>query len=242
MKRNFVITVLALTVTGCAYVNPVLHRGSKNPYERPIFYTQYLDPANPADQRIHQDLVLLRADPKSAPLHNDLGQLLAKKGFPKDAEREFGRAVDSDSHFYPAWYNLGLMRVARGDSVGARWAFSRALHYRPGYSEALFQMGLVEEQRKNNDAAVDYYAKAFLINKDLLDVRVNPRIVDSRLVQIALIKAYPKEHARESLQLLGPPSDYGRKRFAPEALPATPPPAGQVQETPKTTSPKPPAQ
>ena len=58
----------------------------------------------------------------------------------------------------------------------------------------------MEEKRSNTHGAVDYYAKAFSINRPLLDVRVNPRILDTKLVDLALIKRYPNEHARESMQ------------------------------------------
>ena len=65
------------------------------------------------------------------------------------------RAVDSDSRFWPAWYNLGLTRAARGDDVGARFAFNRTLHYKPGHSQALFQEGLMAESRGDNDEEHD---------------------------------------------------------------------------------------
>src|SRR6185436_12326297 len=130
--------------------------------------------------RIQRDIDALRATPNSATLHNDLGQLLIEKGFPKDAETEFERAVNADSHFYPAWYNLGLLRMSRGDTVGARVAFGQTVRHKPGHSAALFQLGLMEEQRGHSEAAIEAYAKAFAINHALLDVRVNPRILDSK--------------------------------------------------------------
>src|SRR5205807_8554662 len=116
----------------------------------------------------------VRALPTCAELHNQLGQLLVQKGFETDAETEFERAVDSDRHFYPAWYNLGLMRMARGNWTGAHIAFLATVPEKPGHSQALFQLGLMEEQRGHVDAAVDYYAKAFTINHTLLDLPSNP--------------------------------------------------------------------
>ena len=202
MRRTFVIAVAALVISGCALVH--YHRTS-NPYSRPPFYSKYLNPAVPLDQRIVRDVELLRANPNDAALHNDLGQALQQKGFPKDAETEFERAVNADAHEYHAWYNLGLMRSARGDFMGSRIAFRRAVHYKPGYSEALFQMGLVEEKAGDIDAAIDYYAKAFLINHDLLYAKTNPQIVDSKVVDRALLKAYPKEHARDAAMFQAAP-------------------------------------
>jgi tetratricopeptide (TPR) repeat protein len=134
---------------------------------------------------------------------------------------EFERAVNADSHFYPAWYNLGLVRMARGDSNGSHFAFSRTVHYKPGHSAALFQLGLMEEKRNHQDAAIDYYAKAFTINHSLLDVRVNPRILDSKLVDLALLKAYPNAHARGSMSFQRTPPGYVQQGLeAPSTQPA----------------------
>jgi tetratricopeptide (TPR) repeat protein len=167
----------------------------------------------------------LQANPRSASLHNTLGQLLLQKGFPKDAETEFERSVNADPHFYPAWYNLGLVRMSRGDLIGSHFAFSRTVHYKPGHSAALFQLGLMEEKRNHQRAAIDYYAKAFLINHSLLDVRVNPRILDSKLVDLALLKAYPNEHSRESMAFQPAPPGYIQQGLE---APSTQPSAQQI--------------
>jgi tetratricopeptide (TPR) repeat protein len=208
MKRLFVMAFAALILAGCG-ASTRLHR-TGNPYGRPLFYAKYLTAGNPLDDQIRSALTALRNNPHSAPLHNQLGQLLSLKGFPKDAELEFERAVNEDRQFYPAWYNLALIRSARSDYMGARIAFGRVLHYKPGHSAALFQMGLMEERRGDNDAAIADYAKAFSINHALLDVKVNPQILDSKLVAYALIKAYPNEHTRESMLFQGTPAGYAQ--------------------------------
>ncbi len=217
MKRFLIIAAAALTLFGCTS----LHR-NQNPYQKTLFIERYLDPANPLDAQIQRTLKDLRSNPHSATLHNELGQLWRQKGFPKDAELEFERAVDSDSHFYPAWYNLGLLRQARGDYTGARFAFHRTVHYKPGHAPALFQLGLMEEQRQNSEAAVDYYARAFAINHALLDVRVNPRVLDSKLIDLALLRLYPNEHSRESLQFQPAPPGYVQTNLEPAPSPQAP--------------------
>jgi tetratricopeptide (TPR) repeat protein len=232
MKRTLAVAAALLFAAGCSLYKP---QRSQNPYDHP-FYAKYLNPqASTLDQQIQRDVDALRTNPKSAQLHNDLGQLLSIKGFPKDAETEFERAVNADSRFYPAWYNLGLAREARGDFTGARHAFNRTVHYKPGHSAALFQMGLMEEQRGNNDDAIDLYAKAISINHSVLDVKINPRVLDSKLIELALIKAYPNEHARASMLFQGTPSGYGTRNTAAE------PPAPSRQPSPeKIVTPAPP--
>ena len=109
MKKIAVIAVAALLAAGCTLVKQT-HRSS-NPYSNP-FYQRFLNPAVPIDASIQRDIIILRTNPNSAPTHNDLGQLLIQKGFPKDAEREFERSVDADRRFWPAWYNLGVSYVS----------------------------------------------------------------------------------------------------------------------------------
>ena len=223
MKRLFIFVVAALFVAGCG--TSLRFDRNSNPYKKPLFYSRYLNPANALDQQIQATVDALRANPKSAGLHNNLGQLLAQKGFPKDAETEFERAVNHDRRFYPAWYNLGLLRAARGDYIGSRMALNRTIHYKPGHSEALFQLGLVEERRGNDDDAIAYYAKAFAINRSLLDVRVNPQILDTKLIPLALLKAYPTDHSRQALQFQQTPAGYGygQQAASPAPAPSTPP-------------------
>ena len=213
MKRLLTIAMAALTLAGCAAVRDAQnHFSKKNPYDNP-FYAKYLNPAVPLDAQIQRTVAALRAQPRDAALHNQLGQLLLQKGFPKDAEVEFERSVDADRHFYPGWYNLGLIRAANGNTSGARYAFNRAIQYKPGHAAALFQLGMLEEQAHHTPEAVELYAKAFAINHQLLDVRVNPRIVDSKLVDLALLKMYPMEHAKQSTQFQPTPSGYAQRNL-----------------------------
>jgi len=219
MKRTLIVIAAMAFLAGCAGLR--MHHND-NPYAGRLFIEQFLDPANPLDAQILQTINDLRAHPRSAAAHNRLGQLLRQKGFPKDAEVEFERAVNADPHLFSAWYNLGLVRQARDDYSGARFAYHRAIAYRKGFSEALFQLGLMEEERHNTDEAIAYYAKAFTINHSLLDVRVNPRILDSKLVDLALLRAYPNAHARESTQFYPTPPGYAQPNLEPAPPPKPP--------------------
>jgi tetratricopeptide (TPR) repeat protein len=215
MKRLLLLAAM-FTLAACASSS---HR-DENVYAHP-FYGRYLNTGSPLDGQITATMNALQSNPRSASLHNTLGQMLLQKGFPKDAETEFERAVNADSRFYPAWYNLGLIRMSRGDWAGSHHAFSRTVHYKPGHSAALFQLGLMEEQRHHQRAAIDYYAKALSINHSLLDIRVNPRIVDSKLIDLALIKAYPTSQARGSMAFQTTPPGYVQEGLeAPSTQPA----------------------
>ncbi|HEX3580900.1 MAG TPA: hypothetical protein VH087_04000 [Thermoanaerobaculia bacterium] len=230
MKRIFLIAAAALIAAGCTTTKFHSHRG-ENPYAHP-FYMRFVNPAVPLDASIQRDVVILRANPNSAATHNDLGQLLIQKGFPKDAEVEFERAVNADRTFYPAWYNLGLARAARGENLTARFAFDRTLFYKPGDAWAHFQAGLLAEERGDTDSAIDHYAKAILRNHALLDVKVNPRVLDSKLIHLALIRAYPNEHARDTMLFQGTPPGYGERNSAAEPPAVSPQPSAEKIITP----------
>ena len=233
MKRLLVIAVATVATFGCSALRDLNHRDHNN-YENP-FYAKYLNTGSALDNQILRTMEALRQRPDSAELHNELGSLLVQKGFPKDAEREFERAVNADSDFYSAWYNLGVVRAARGDDLGARHAFYRTIAHKPGHSHALFQLGLIEEKRENIDRAVELYAKAFGINPHLLEVDFNPRIVDTKLVDLALLKLYPTQHTRESMQFHGAPAGY--RRPAVEAPSPQPRPENIVTPAPPATDP-----
>lgn len=236
MKRLLILAVAVLAVTASTTACAGLQNlGSDDkPYENP-FYAKYLNTGSSLDAAITRTLEQLRENPNSAELHNTLGALLLDKGFPKDAEREFERAVDANKNYYQAWYNLGMVRAAHGDELGARRAFRHTVDAKPGHAQALFQLGLVEEKNQHLDRAVHYYAKAFTINPALMRVDANPRILDSKLTHMALLKMYKTEHSRRSMQLQGTVTGN-----APAA--ATPPPAPSPQPAAKDiVTPAPPA-
>jgi len=228
MKR-FLLLAATLAVFGCAEIRE-LRNADATPYQNP-FYAKYLNTGSSLDVQISRTLEGLRADDKNPQLHNELGALLVQKGFPKDAERELERAVNLDKRYYPAWYNLGMVRAARGDEGGSRRAFGRTVHYKPGHAMALFQLGLIEEKLQHSDRAVALYAKALSINPALIEPRVNPRILDTKLVHRALIEMYGKDHARKSMQFQGVT---GTTRRPPPAEPIVPPAAPQPQKRPPT--------
>lgn len=240
MKRILLLTAVAALMAGCAELRDWNANRDANPYENP-FYAKYLNTGSALDAQITETLAALRATPDSPRLHNELGALLLRKGFPKDAEREFERAVNADGDFYPAWYNLGLIRAANGDEMGARRALRRTVSLKPGHATALFQLGLIEEKNGNNESAIKYYAKAYKINPALTYVRVNPRILDSKLTHLALLRNYPNKQNRDSMQFQGAPVGYQdpQPQEAPSKVPAPQnilPPTPPAAPVPATTT------
>ena len=186
-----------------------------------------LNDANYQDRQLKQAMDDVRKHDDSATAHNDLGRLFAQKGYPIDALHEFQRSVDEDSNFYPAWYNLGVLENSLGDERAARHAFARAIDARGTYAPALFQLGLLREKAGDNEAAVDLYAKAFRFNHAMLDVHVNPAILDSQLVDMALLRAYPKQRQAAGLNFEVTPSGYVDESLQ-EAPPSPQAPASKI--------------
>jgi hypothetical protein len=235
MKRLLILAVAAVATVSCAGLRNHDSATKESTYDKP-FYGKYLNTGSALDAQITNTLNGLRQNPDSPELHNRLGTLLVDKGFPKDAEREFERAVNTNGKFHPAWYNLGLVRAAQGDELGARRAFSRTVDLKPGHAPALFQLGLVEEKNHHTDRAVRLYAKAFTINPALLRVDVNPRILDSKLIDLALLKMYATDHTRRTMQLEGavvPPAPVGTSA---QPLAASPQPDPKKIVTPAASA------
>jgi len=227
--RKQQLTLLALIVSlssACMSIDSAYDRSrfGDNPYEKDPFYARYLRQDNNLDRQIRQRLDYLKGEPSSARMHNELGSLLVHKGFPKDAAREFKRAIASDNEFYPAWYNLALLQQAGGDEAGSLRSLRKTVDLKPGHPSAHFQIGLVYEKKGKKDEAVEHYAKAIAINQSILDVRSNPRVLDSELLDLALLRLYPQGHSMKSMQFQGAPRDYvdpsQRESVSPQAEPA----------------------
>jgi len=230
MKRTLLLLV-TLAAIGCTQ----FRKPQTSEYEAP-FYAKYLNTGSALDAAINRTLDGLRADPNSSALHNDLGALLVQKRFPKDAVRELERSIDLDRKNYQAWYNLGLVRASLGDESGARRAYMAAIHHKPGHALALFQLGLIEEKLDHTDRAVDLIAKALLINPRLIEPGVNPRILDTQLLHLALIKMYPDAHERTSMQFQGV-AGVGTRRVTPQAPSPQPTPEQIIPPSPPATDP-----
>jgi tetratricopeptide (TPR) repeat protein len=222
MKKTLLVALAPLLLAGCLSIHERIDRArfGENPYIEPPFYSRYLT-GSELDRNIEAYVTALRAEPDNPAYHNELGRLLVLKGFPKDAEREFRRALAADDEFYPAWYNLALLRASRGDSSGALRALDTTIDLKPGHSSALFHKGMILENRGKTQDAVDAYAKALKINFDLIRPKINPLIINSRLMDRVLIQLYPDEHVRRAMVLQPTPPELVPPRLAPSEL--TPP-------------------
>ena len=231
--RILAVALLPLALTSCLSIQDRIDRRmhGDNPYAKAPFYMRYVGRSTSLDRQITRLVNSLKNDPHNAALHNDLGALLLEKGFPGDATREFRRAINDDEKLYSAWYNLGLVRETQGDYTSAERALKHTVELKPGHAAAHFQLGLIHEKRGRSDAAIHEYAKAFHYNRGLLDVRLNPRLVDSKLIDLALLSTYDIDHAETSAEFQATPAGYTQPRKA-----ATPPADSSAAAQPSATN------
>ncbi len=171
------------------------------PAEARDVYKAFLDPANPRHKATLDILARLDQTPNDAALHNDLGCLIARDGFWRDALREFDTAAKLDKKDGRAPYNAGLVETTRGKWGAARSSFRKAVSRDPGNWPAWWMLGFAEERLENPDAAVRAYATSLRVDTSLFDVKRNPYAVQSRLKARVLLQTYDARFARAALPI-----------------------------------------
>lgn len=164
---------------------------------------KFIDESRPLDRAIVDTLRHL-VEPggrERSDLHNDLGVLLLRFGFEKDAENEIRLAIRHDRENAVAWFNLGLIEELTGDTRNALSAFSRCLDLRPGHADALFHVGLIHERAGRREAAIAAYGKAYRHEPRLLSPRYNPQILDTKLLAVTLAASGPQRSLAKSMPM-----------------------------------------
>lgn len=150
-------------------------------------------PAPPNLQRaLEVQQVLAAQHPSDADTLNDLGNLLLLAGRLGEAESAYRRAIELDPQHAGHRYNLALLLDRRGDVLGARKALEEAVKLDPEHAWAFYQLGKVLHEQGQVKAAVKAYAEALYLDPDLASSRVNPHVIENRLLTEAMILAYRK--------------------------------------------------
>ena len=103
----------------------------------------------------------IRAEPRSAALHDDAALLYLDLGRPTDAVRHFAIAAAMQPDSAPAYFNLGAALTVAGRVDEALAQYRRALKLQPEYAPALnnlgailFRRGQLQEAERHLSAAV----------------------------------------------------------------------------------------
>lgn len=188
--------------------------GDKNPPKEP-FYRRYLVAGNPLDDKILEQEKRVEADPSSADLRNDFGNLLAARRFPREAREQYETAMKLDRHHFLAPYNLGLLYETTGDTGRAITAYEKSVDRNRGFPPARFRLGRLYEKRGWRGRAVEQYARALQIDPGMRDPKRNPLVVDTHLLDRVSLENYPRDLAAASMTAEALYADPARLRKVP---------------------------
>jgi tetratricopeptide (TPR) repeat protein len=103
---------------------------------------------------------LLRADPASAPLHDDVALMYLDAGRYDLAVSHFRSSLALKPQSAPAHFNLGVALTLAGDRVGAVAEYERAIALAPSYPIAQNNLGVALLQQGDAAAAAAHFEEA----------------------------------------------------------------------------------
>jgi tetratricopeptide (TPR) repeat protein len=241
--RAVLAVALLLLVCGAA--------GKDKDKDKEPFYRKYLVPGDPLDEKIKAQEKRVEAEPGSAALRNDFGNLLAARGFAGDARKQYKKAMELDKKNFLAPYNLGLLEETQGEASAAISAYEDSIKRKPGFPPSRFHLGLLYERKGWNDKAIEQYARALRIDSSMRNPRRNPLVAETYLLDRASLVNYERDLAKASLSTEEQFIDQGRFASvpvdrpvfesesqappAPPLVPATPSPAPAPALAPSPT-------
>ncbi len=195
--------------------------------DSPVFLA-WLKPDDPGDQVIRVYWEKVDGGTATAREMVDLGTMLFYRGYPKDAVRLFRRALKLDKGLAEAWFRTGAVHHAQGELKKARRAYRKCIKLFPGHGWCNFYLGLCDEQLGKGSEAVRYYRRAYRFAPELMDPRVNPAVLYSKLQPGARVSTLRGRGFARQLPMAYLEADKVaeiRKRFEPTPVPEPAPAA-----------------
>lgn len=121
---------------------------------------------------------ILAKDPRSALARNNRAVTYAAEGDLTRAAEQLERAIEVDGGDAGVWLNLGLVRFASGDSLGARRPLDEGLRRSGGYTEACRLLGLSPRQEPLRRGAETSAAEALRMLLDPNSRRAAPPSIE----------------------------------------------------------------
>lgn len=197
----------------------------------PDIYKAFLDERKPSHRAIKETLALIEQHPDDGSLYNDLGCLIARDGFWRDALRNFDKAAELNPKDSRPLFNAGLVEAWRGKWSSARSRFHKAIKRDPGNWPGWWMLGYSEEQLDHPDAAVEAYKRSLRVDTSLFDIRKNPFAATTRLKARVLLETYGSRTVRAALPQAEQLEDQERiARFFQTTRQAPPPPPAAPAE------------
>lgn len=121
-------------------------------------------------QALQQTAKLL---PRDAEVHNNLGDILAKRDRLEDAERNFRKAIQIKPKYADAYYNLGHVLFRQDRFAEAADCFKKAIHSNPNLAEAYSNLGATRKMQGLYQEAEANLCKALQLNPGLMEAHIN---------------------------------------------------------------------
>ncbi len=144
------------------------------------------------DKAVEAQIERARANPDDPRTANDLGNLLLLVGRIDEAEDAYRRATEIDPRALAPHYNLGLLLQQRNERRKALRQFKKVIDLEPDHAWAHFQIGAIHEAAGDERSAVHFYGEAFALDPSLASSHVNPQVIDSKLVTVAMLRGLGK--------------------------------------------------
>ncbi len=215
-----------------------LDAAAGNPKAKEPSYRRFLVPGNPLDEKIREQEKRVEANPNSADLRNDFGNLLAARGFSEEGRQQYEAAMKLDRKQYLAPYNLGLLDETEGKVSQAISAYEKSVDRNRRFPPSRFRLGRLYEKQGKELAAIEQYAIALRIDPSMRDIRRNPLVADTRLLDQVSLENYPRDLATAAVKADAVFVEEERFRHAPVDHPlsseevAEPAPAGPAPPGP----------
>lgn len=110
---------------------------------------------------------LVKDEPNSPKLWNELGVTRHQAGDMEDAERAYRHALDIDPEYALAWNNLAVVRMHRGDAHEAESAFRAALAHGRSIADVFRNLGLMLAKSGRFEHSMDAYKRAIEADPNL---------------------------------------------------------------------------
>ena len=107
-----------------------------------------------------ENTILPAPSMEQALLSKHQGDKLLNKGDAEGAITAYQKAVASDSHLAPAWFNLAIARYAKRDLPGTVDALNQVILLNDNDSEAHYNLGCVWLYQGNTEQARRHFTKA----------------------------------------------------------------------------------
>ncbi|KAF7077996.1 hypothetical protein CFC21_082476 [Triticum aestivum] len=117
----------------------------------------------------------------------DLGTSLKLAGNTEDGIQKYCEALEVDSHYAPAYYNLGVVYSEMMQFDVALTCYEKAALERPLYAEAYCNMGVIYKNRGELDAAIACYDRCLTISPNFEIAKNNMAIALTDLGTKAIV-------------------------------------------------------